>query len=113
MGEAGLHTLQLQITACTLTSVKGSGHKNHLKVVLGLIPVETVNRACRQSKYCNCRDSVLTTALLSTLHSSKILTIQQGQPRGVSSIGNPRQASTGFNSESLISYKVCKGLTKC
>ena len=30
------------------------------------------------------------------LHSPEILTVQQGQPRGVSSIGNPRQASTGL-----------------
>ncbi len=37
-----------------------------------------------------------------TMHSSKILTIQQGQPRGVSSVGNPRQASIGFNSGSLM-----------
>ena len=31
-------------------------------------------------------------------YSSKILTIQQGQPLGVSSTVNPWQASTGFNS---------------
>ncbi len=37
-----------------------------------------------------------------SLHSSKILTIQQGQPRGVSSIGNPRQASTGNYSGNLM-----------
>ena len=71
-----------------------------------------------------------------SVHSSKILTIQQGQPRGVSSIGNPRQASTGFNSGSLMAeistefypgrlsmayliyqpsifHKGCRGLTKC
>ncbi len=35
------------------------------------------------------------------LHSSKILTIQQGIPRGVSSIGNPRGPLTGFNSGSV------------
>ncbi len=35
------------------------------------------------------------------LHSHKILTKQQGWPRGVSSVGNPRQALTGFNSGSL------------
>ena len=61
------------------------------------------------------------------IHSSKILTIQQGQPQGVSSVGNPRQASMGHNSGSLmaevpttvwiylinISHKVCRALTKC
>ncbi len=31
------------------------------------------------------------------VHSSKILTIQQGVPRGVSSVGNPRGPLTGFN----------------
>ena len=41
-------------------------------------------------------------------NSSKILTIQQGQPQGVSSVGNPRQASTGFNSGSYLN-----GCKKC
>ncbi len=36
-----------------------------------------------------------------TLHSHKILTKQQGWPQGVSSVGNPLQALTGFNSGSL------------
>ncbi len=45
-------------------------------------------------KFCSAKQSYA--------HSSKILTIQQGQPRGVSSGGNPRQASTGFNSGSLM-----------
>ena len=45
-------------------------------------------------------------------HSSKILAIQQGQPRGVNPVGNPLQTSTGFNWES-ISRNVCKVLTKC
>ncbi len=35
------------------------------------------------------------------VHSHKILTKQQGWLRGVSSVGNPRQALTGFNSGSL------------
>ncbi len=73
------------------------------------------------------------------LHSPKIPTIQQGRPRGVSSVGNPRQASTGFTSRRLaelvqllhagfysgrvatvhllylldIPCEVCKVLTKC
>ena len=34
--------------------------------------------------------------LLYKVHSHKILTKQQGWPRGVSSVGNPRQALTGF-----------------
>ena len=38
--------------------------------------------------------------LFCPIHSSKILTIQQGLPRGVSSIGNPRGPLTGFNSHS-------------
>ncbi len=52
----------------------------------------------------------------------KILTIQQGWPRGVSSVGNPRQVSKGFSSGSLaevfqlywldILCEVYKGLTK-
>ncbi len=36
------------------------------------------------------------------VHCSKILTIQPNQPQGVSSFGNPRQASMGFNSWSLM-----------
>ena len=35
------------------------------------------------------------------IHSSKILTIQQGLPRGVNSVGNPWGSLTGFNSGSV------------
>ncbi len=54
------------------------------------------------------------------VHSSKILTIQQGLPRGVSSVGNPRRPLTGFHSGRVaaahlhdIYREVCNGLTKC
>ncbi len=50
---------------------------------------------------------------LSELHSSKILTIQQGHSRRVSSIGNPRQASTGVNSGSLMAEISTTIWTKC
>ncbi len=40
---------------------------------------------------------------LKVLHSQKILTIQQDQRQSVSSVGNPRQASTGLNSSCLTS----------
>ncbi len=53
-------------------------------------------------------------------HSSKILTIQWGLPRRVSSVENPRVPLTGFNLGSVAEessndvYRgVCKSLTKC
>ncbi len=39
--------------------------------------------------------------ILILTHSNEILTKQQGWPREVSSVGNPRQALTGFNSGSV------------
>ncbi len=64
----------------------------------------------KQSHWCSSTLNVvsLQTCGKSVLHSSKILMIQQGQPWGVSSVGNPRQAPTGFNSGSSISHKVCR-----
>ncbi len=41
------------------------------------------------------------------VHSNKILTIQQGHPRGVSSVEKPWPASTGMSSVSI--YKVYLG----
>ncbi len=40
------------------------------------------------------------------LHSSKILMIQQGLPRGVSSVGNPRGPLTGFDSGSVAEQSI-------
>ncbi len=45
------------------------------------------------------------------LHSSKILTIHQGLPRGVSSVGNPRGPLTGFNSGS-VAEETLQGLPR-
>ncbi len=47
--------------------------------------------------------------LEAVLHSKKIPMIQQGYIWGVSSIGNPAQASTGFNFLLILA----KAWTKC
>ncbi len=45
------------------------------------------------------------------MHSHKILMKQQGWPRGVSSVGNPRQALTGFNFFTRLTASVEPGST--
>ncbi len=69
----------------------------------------------RQNQICIMQESCSLVCL--KVHSYKILTIQQGLPRGISSVEIPWQLLTGFKDvwvRMVLDYcEVCKGLTKC
>ncbi len=58
-------------------------------------------------------DPNLTAVEISTPHSHKNLTKQQGWPRGVSSVGNPWQALTGFCYDTCLTFLVNRTVGMC